>query len=261
MGYYNSGRGQFQVDSAQEQVVGKFLDKYFYNNDLFSNKQRIIDSTTQKGGTDIIVTSPFLSLTNARIDEKCALSYINCDIPTFSFELSSKKMGEDDKPLVPFCRKEGWLLNSNLSTEYYMLTWLLAQPVYKEKHFDWLEESNIISALFVLISKTAVIEMLAGKGFDSQKLREIDGRIRMESINSGVDSCIRIADSFSDFDNKVKFSFTTTRAEEPINVLLYRSEMIANSVAFGVISRGLTTVVCRKDNKYYKKKYEHPLSV
>jgi hypothetical protein len=261
MGYYNSGKGQYQVDRAQEKVVGEYLDQYFYNIGLFSSSQRIEDESFQKTGTDIIITAPSLSLVDSRIDEKSALSYINCDIPTFAFELSSKKMGKDNKPVEPFCRKEGWLLNRSLKTDCYLLTWLLAQPISKSEHFDRLEESDIIASMFVLISKQSIIEMLGRKGFSIPKLREIDDAIRQASLFDSLESCLKVADRYSDPRNKIKFSFTTTRAEEPINVLLYRSEMIAESIAFGTISKGMTTILIREENKFSCYNYDHKLSI
>ena len=258
MGYFYSKESQFHIDSCQERIVGSYLDKFLYTKDLFSFVQRIEDKDTQRSGVDIILTSQSLGLANAKVDEKCALSFINCDIPTFAFELSSKKIGPDNKPVEPFQRKEGWLLNNNLNTEYYLLTWLFACPIEKKEHFPSLQEQDIISSLFVLIKKNSIVNILSQKGYTSDKLRETDAYLRSIALSNGDSACCDAARKISK-SGDVKFSYTFSRAERPINVLLYRSEMIAYAQAFGVVSRGLTTIVSKNGNHYVPKEYYHGL--
>ena len=76
------------IDSANEQMVARFLDEHFYLPPLFEKAERVSDKHEQLSGKVIVVSSSKLGLTEAIIDEKDTAHYVNKNIPTFAFELS-----------------------------------------------------------------------------------------------------------------------------------------------------------------------------
>lgn len=84
-------------DSIAEQALGAFLDEHFYETlhkrDAGFEYERVHDRKRQLKGMDVIVNYHGNRIV---IDEKSALHWINRNLRTFSFELSSLQSGHRD---------------------------------------------------------------------------------------------------------------------------------------------------------------------
>ena len=109
-------------DMRGEQLVHDFLEPYFYDRlkakGLLKDYQSITQRDQQFLGIDVVMTSRNGAQT--KVDEKCALKYINTSLSTFAFELDFVQKGGG--------RATGWFINDALETEYYFLMWLKGRP-------------------------------------------------------------------------------------------------------------------------------------
>lgn len=114
-------------DMKAEQRLGEFMDTYFYSKLETDNKgilkcERIIDKELQMNGIDVCIET-----INGKIflDEKAAIYYSNAMIPTFAFEINSIQTGH----IEPV---QGWFINDELQTQYYMLIWPNVKCIQKD---------------------------------------------------------------------------------------------------------------------------------
>lgn len=105
-------------DMGAEEKLGEFMDAYFCSRLVSKNDKRLTvrrmkDRESQLRGNDVLIETEGRTMI---IDEKASLYYSNAIIPTFAFELDS--IQEGNRNLV-----QGWFVNDELETEYYMLIW------------------------------------------------------------------------------------------------------------------------------------------
>lgn len=105
-------------DMRAEQRLGEFMDAYFYSKLKSKNGApisfiRMSDRDSQLKGIDVCIETDGRKML---IDEKASVYYSNAMIPTFAFELDSIQRGHTE-PV------QGWFINDELMTEYYMLIW------------------------------------------------------------------------------------------------------------------------------------------
>lgn len=212
------------IDSANEQMVAKFLDEHFYKAPLFDTATRVADKQEQLLGKDVIVTSSKLGLTDAIIDEKDTAHYVNKNIPTFAFELSFLIYGGKEI--------EGWLTDRAKETEYYLLLWpfaKLVEPVSKPPEFK-----EITKLYYALVKRSDVIALLASKGFDRdalmQKARE------MRSVVKGYEDNQRLK-ALDKEKYGFYFMYTYFLAEKPVNVVIPRKTLEGMAIITGVCEK------------------------
>lgn len=178
-----------QQDTANSYEIEKFLDRYLYKEGC----ERVKDVGRQLKGIDVIYKG-FL------IDEKCALDYINKDLKTFSFEISSvNRRGE---------RYDGWLVNKNLDTTHYLLCYINKCKVSKNPKVEDIEEVEVI-----LISKKSVLDYLDEKFGDITNLKKRAMEVEGSSFIEGL-----------------KIIKSSNKAESPINILLRKGVLRSLSV-------------------------------
>lgn len=135
---YNSFRTK---DMEAERELAKYLDKRLYTKDIFTRAERTDNATTQINGSDIILSIPSLGIMDAVVDEKASIYYINKNLRTFVLEVSFLNRG------LHYC--EGWFIDDNLSTDYYLMQWIKA-----DVSDPWqVKEYNITEIECVLVSK------------------------------------------------------------------------------------------------------------
>lgn len=186
-----------------ERELAKFLDKYLYTKEIFTRADRTDNATTQINGSDIIISIPSLGITDAVVDEKASIYYINKDLKTFVLEVSflNKSMHYTD----------GWFIDNSLSTEYYLMQWIKA-----DIDDPWqVKESNITEIECVLVSKSKLKDYFVQEGYHKEKLLQIAQEMRSSHnpkiIPPGKPYC---------------FYYTSKLAEKPVNILLNKSEYI-----------------------------------
>jgi hypothetical protein len=193
------------ADSSDEQEVGKFLDKYFYPQNT-SEFIRYNDKEHQLLGIDTMFS--YKELNNILVDEKAATHYINKDIPTFAFEINFvNSIG---------ALSNGWLFDSEKKTQYYLVIWV------KAKKDKGIQCEDITELDCLLIERLRIIEMLKSYSFDAVKAEEIAKNIRSKQVYGVSDKSA---------SKPFYFYYTHYLAERPINVIIWKSRLIALSAA------------------------------
>lgn len=203
-------------DMKAEEKLGEFMDEYFYSrlNSKGSTPlsfKRMKDKESQLNGVDILIEVDGKCMV---IDEKASIYYSNAMIPTFAFELDSIQRGRTE-PV------EGWLINDNLATEYYMLIWPNVKCIKQDK--QWIrkdikklqkDDFTIVEAF--LVPKQGIRMELERRGYDrehlilyAQKMREMcSGKTDMKKET---------------VDDEIEFSYSGQLAEKPVNVVIRKS--------------------------------------
>lgn len=121
----------FDRDLKREQLLLPFLDDVYKK--LNYDFKRVTDLEAQHKGIDVAIDF------NGRtyyIDEKSQLSYLNKDLPTFTFELSYLKNDT---------RKKGWLFDADkVTTHYFLVTGIMANDANDlSKGFESLKITSV----------------------------------------------------------------------------------------------------------------------
>ena len=197
---YNSFR---QKDMEAERELSKFLDKHLYSKSIFARAERTDDSGLQMDGSDIIISVPSLNITDAVVDEKASIYYINKDLRTFVLEISFLNRG--------LHYSEGWFIDDSLLTDYYLMQWIKADVAD-----PWqVKETNITEIECVLVSKAKLKAYFEEEGYSKEKLLQIAQEMRTSRkvmINPP--------------GKPYRFFYSIKLAEKPVNILLNKEEYI-----------------------------------
>lgn len=208
----------FELRKRQEKVeksIASFLDKHFYNQSMFTDVHRCYNKEQQVKGTDIIVSIPSLGINKAIIDEKAAITKVNCDLRTFSLELWRK-----DRRGVGGL---GWLMSPDIITEYYLFQWLKADV---DDYLD-INEHNITEIEVMLVPKKAITDRLKEDGLTYNKVLEV-----IELIKSG-----RGVEYLSSYKKEYWFYHSGYLVESPINILMKKELYKKLAVIHQIIKR------------------------
>lgn len=185
-------------DISVETEISNFLDKYFYGvvvNDFF----RYVDKNEQLKGKDVRFS--WGALKDIIVDEKAISHYINKNIPTFAFEISSMFSGK---------KSEGWLFDEKKETEYYLCIWIWAKNAWNPSYED------ITKLDCLLIKRSEIIAYLKHEGFTKEKIREIECTVREKGLEKAIDKGKH---------RYVYFYNTTHLAEKPFNVIIRKEKL------------------------------------
>lgn len=154
-------------DMSAEAQLARFLDQYLYNEfpnkDAFVSIERVRTKELQVSGVDVLFTAKDGRVFN--VDEKAQLYYLNKDLPTFAFEISYLR-GERVAT--------GWLCNTALKTDLYMLIWPHATQD-TPKGIRW---SQFTKAECLLVERKKLLEMLERQGLSLKKISDQANAIR-----------------------------------------------------------------------------------
>lgn len=197
---YNTFRTK---DMEAERELAKFLDKHLYSKDIFTRAERTDSAYTQIEGSDIILTIPSLNIQDAVVDEKASIYYINKDLKTFVLEISFLNRG--------YQIQEGWFVNDQLSTQYYLMQWIKANVAD-----PWqVKEGNITEIECVLVSKKKLKDYFEREGYDKTRLIQLSQQMRASQQKM-----------LAPAGKPYRFFFTQNLAEKPVNILLNKEEYI-----------------------------------
>lgn len=200
-------------DMSVEREIAMFLDMYLYSDERFTQKERTDSIEAQMDGSDIIISIPSLNLQSIVVDEKAQTQYVNRPLPTFSLELSFLSSSNQ---LV-----EGWLIDMNKRTEYYLFQWI------HRADKDWNIKTHDIRKLeYALVSRKKILDYLESYGYSIDRLKVLDSEIR---------STGSFGAHYKTPDKKFYFFFSTQLAEKPINVILRKEVIINLSEMKGII--------------------------
>lgn len=207
-----------EADMRGEGIVKEYLIRYFYerirNNGILTkirDYRPIYEIEQQLQGIDTI-----LYCNDGReliIDEKCALSYINKELPTFAFEIQWSRYGE---PI------DGWFINDDqLKTQYYFTMWLEGSPIINELTGQQLEGYRYIERmtiddlkhieLYVINKKTLRNHLSDRLGLTVTVMKDraaqlIDGGIAKSMVNRNI-----------------SFVYSERLTEKPVNLVINKS--------------------------------------
>ena len=207
-------------DTEIEQMAAQFLDKYFYPRiNPKHTITRYTDKYHQVGGIDV-------SINNINFDEKCKYQgLLNKVLATPGFECSMLNKA--------YQIQDGWFLNDNLSTDFYAII-SLSCTVDDDRQ---LSSSNQISAADVLwVYKKDVIDYVTSfEGHDGEitleQLKRDAQQLRFNGDNNVTDAFgNRAVDSkgrarFKYPHKKYWLTYSTTKEEKPINLVLLRDDL------------------------------------
>ncbi len=222
---------------AAGEELGKFLDKYFYarlssnntvkymingnevniQNQLIDGFERMYSKAEQKAGIDVIVN---IRGNEYLIDEKCSLDYINKDIPTFIMELSF--LGKNKEI------KEGWFLNCDIKTDVYLLIWPKAVTEKKSE----INMNSFTQLDCIWIQKESIENYMIQNGYTKLNLTRKAETIRNTN---------KYGTSDKQKGKKFYFYFTENLDEKPINLVIYKDELIRLADSHYIVTKEKVT--------------------
>lgn len=195
----------FKRDLHKEQLLGNYLDKIYKK--LHLNFERVTDINLQHHGVDLL----YPKNDAVYIDEKAQLNYLNKSLPTFTFELSYLKNGD---------QKLGWLLDdSKLTTHYFLITGIY--PVDETDLTKGYKSCKIIS-----VDRNKLLNYLETKGLSKKRLLQYDADLRDFKDK-------KMKNSIEELDSKKEglLYYSPHLAEEPINLQLRLKHLVSIKVA------------------------------
>lgn len=192
-------KSSFKADLKKEKQLSLLLDSYYLSNLKYYSFERITDLDQQLKGVDLIFThkekgDPYC------IDEKAQLDYINEDLPTFAFEISYQKNGEE---------KEGWLFDKAKKTDFYSLI----TAIYSDA------PDAYTYCKITLVNRAKLLTFLNNRGVN----KDLDfnpkshGKHVLKELNQKSEGYLYFSK-----DNK---------AEQPLNLILRLDFLIKNKLA------------------------------
>ncbi|MGL4402651.1 MAG: hypothetical protein ACRCTS_02835 [Fusobacteriaceae bacterium] len=187
---------------------------------ISKKKSKNIKILSQLKGIDLIVTTDKEVF---KIDEKAQLYYINNPLPTFAFELQFLNRNSEVS--------EGWLINSNLENDYYMLIW----PSAKHSDLSLITKDDFSQIECLLIKKSEILNFLERKGWTTEKIKnEID---TIHSHNQfGRINIPNERDFFFYHSSPDKY------IEQPINLVVYKKVLLKLSRHHYIITKNSRVV-------------------
>lgn len=181
-----------EYDEHCEKVMGEFLDKYFYNENIEGTITRVKDRKLQVKGVDVVIDDGDVKF---YIDEKAAIRYVG--LKTFALELSFINRQGDINT--------GWLLDNKKINDYFLFVWINELNGTEIKDISSIKNVDV-----ALVSKSSIFSHLISLGWSKNNLLEKDRRIR-NNEDEYMGNILR---------DKCKFSFSNHLVEKPINILL-----------------------------------------
>lgn len=181
-----------EYDEHCEKVMGEFLDKYFYNENIEGTITRVKDRKLQVKGVDVVIDDGDVKF---YIDEKAAIRYVG--LKTFALELSFINRQGDINT--------GWLLDNKKINDYFLFVWINELNGTEIKDISSIKNVDV-----ALVSKSSIFSHLISLGWTKNNLLEKDRRIR-NNEDEYMGNILR---------DKCKFSFSNHLVEKPINILL-----------------------------------------
>lgn len=200
-------------DVNDEQIVGNYLDTYFYPTFCTNFTRNNTDLNKQYTGEDIWVTTS--TGDSLIIDEKAATQYANKDLQTFAIEISNR----DRKGNLRY----GWYVNPKETNDTYLFCWLNDASTTSDNH---LEVDGINSMDVALIKKDDLKVYIDRLGWNIPNLWKKQNIIRN---HYAVNSTLYGIDMGDMSRNKCRFHFQTKFFEQSINLLLKKNDLIAIS--------------------------------
>ncbi|QFG01296.1 hypothetical protein PB01_20935 (plasmid) [Psychrobacillus glaciei] len=216
----------FNRDLIAEQVLGQYLDKFYYPRQDFTEFERIIDQSQQYQGIDTtVVTSNNDKLL---IDEKGLMS-IPKPISTFALELSYLNPSG--------ARNIGWLYNDYKRSTHYLFCWIKREEVPVQN--VQLKDIHYVTAM--LVSRTRLQQHLLNTyGIDAASTQTKVNQILAASKPDDLDRLENLSPS-----SDSRYHFSKDLPEQPINIVMTRDELIQSGAvdSYHLVKRSGLSVI------------------
>ena len=230
--YFPVCKPEFEVSTFvrdlehEKKIMSEYMHLYYYsqlyNKDKtkLSGYERITEKNIQEEGIDVVFVKDGKKYI---VDEKAQMDYIYEEKPrpTFALELLNSKSG-----------REGWFVNPNLKTEYYMFIW----PHANEKP---LSIDKIEYAQYALVEKKKLVEAVTENYCGPNVLLEYARRMVDEKMGEQVPNKngklqgYKFKGDF--FDDRAYLFYTVNKKEEPVNLVVKRYWLEDLSIEHGLI--------------------------
>ena len=211
-------------DMSAEAQLGFFLDTYLYDrfpkSDAFSRIERMHNKADQLAGVDVRFTSKDGAVYD--VDEKAQLYYLNKSLPTFAFEIQFLRNGQETI---------GWLCNTSLKTDLYLLIWPYATQD-TPKGICW---EQFTKADCLLVPKKRLLSMLEREGLTIERMLQDAARFRQEGLSGKIAiNGVRGIYYFASDAQKYR--------EAPINIVIAKDRLLSIAQRQYVVTKdGLET--------------------
>lgn len=192
----------YNNDYKSEQIVGNFLDKYFYPQSPFNLIERVSDIELQYKGIDVLAEFKNKVL---KIDEKAVIGkrYKKItDLKTFSMELSFLNPN--------YSIKKGWFFSKEKETSHYLFCWL-----DRVRDKDYIEDvSDIYFIEVMLIDRMKLLKYINNE----YGLSPNDLLLKSEDMRRNNISLIKLK-------GLTRIYMSAHLPEEPVNLLIDKKEL------------------------------------
>ncbi|WP_432672165.1 hypothetical protein [Flavobacterium sp. SM2513] len=198
----------FDKDLTNEAFLAKYLDGIYPT--LFNGFaiERISDLKQQQQGIDLVLSKEGTVYT---IDEKAQLDYLESDLPTFAFEISYLKYGQE---------RLGWLYDSKKITDFYFTITAIKCNEYN------VPESGFRSCKIFSVDRRKLINLLNSRGLNIDRIKALNEHIRKGT----AEDRIKVDELNAATEGKFFYS-KKGKAEQPINIVLKLDFLIKSKVA------------------------------
>ena len=194
----NTNRHQ---DNQNEKIINHFLFNAFFNK-KYKATEYVNDVERQCQGIDIVADGK-----NYDIKAQSAKKYINNPTNTYIVELSFINKKDE--------RVNGWFLNDDLKTDYYVFSW-----VNKAEVSDKGELLNLKEVEILIVDKAKLKESVF-ESFNEETIKNIQDKLI-------EDSKVMAKPAFQTVNHK--FVMTTSLPEKPICIVLTKDRLKKYSV-------------------------------
>jgi len=200
------------TDELRSKAVSDFLDRYFYD-PMWA--ERCNDKERQIKGIDVVLSGNGIL---GNLDEKAMTNYVNKNIDTFAFELEYLDRGGT--------KCDGWLIDKDKLTDYYMLIWITAVTPNLTSYED------IIMLECIIIPRKSILGLLTYKTYDFIGLKLICDRIKNEPISFNKQY-------YRPSDQDFYFVYSPSLKEKPVNIVFYKSLLKSLCIKDFVVTRNV----------------------
>ena len=225
-------RSRMSSDMGAEAQLAAFLDEHFYpwlsKRYGYDCITRVDELELQYKGIDVITYA------NGRIsyvDEKAQLYYMQDPLPTFAFELSFLRAGEE---------RLGWFINDELMTETYLLLFPRSDVDVSK-----VTKTDFKSVEAIALSKKKLREYLSDRGLDKETLRKKADAIRRSRKTGRIDR------AFSGIDIRGIYLYASSPSryiEAPINLVIGKDHLKRVANASFIITKDAAEEIKEKDD-------------
>ncbi|WP_324522720.1 hypothetical protein [Flavobacterium sp.] len=193
---------------SKEILLGEYLDGIYPQIFDGFTIERVFDSEQQHKGVDLIISKDNKEY---YIDEKAQLDYLEIELPTFAFEITYIKDGE---------QKQGWVFDKGKITNmYFCITAICC-------NLENVPESGFKSCKIISVNREKLVNLLKSRGLDYNRIININQEIRSKNVDGRIP-----IDELNNF-TEGNFNFSKSgKAEQPINIVLKIDFLINNKVA------------------------------